>query len=222
VSTLERRIAEGIAADDPRADRAELGDRVARIAADAEALGLSRRDVVRRLVRWNNRFPERRHLWLTADSALADLRRTVVEHDATQRERTWYWLSAAPGWIVDHYIAVAGIAVAIATTFYGFAYSSFFTALDTTPEEVGLTPTQILTHSAVGGVTLMLATAVAFYCAVIPAIPVRDDPRASVDKGRVFHLFVNLLYTLVGVVVLAIIFISIVPTIVSCVGNVPS
>jgi hypothetical protein len=79
-------------------------------------------------------------------------------------------------WVFDHYVAVAGLVAVVATTFYGLAYARFYAELSLTPEEVGMNPTQILTQSAVGGLTITVLFAIGIFCALlVPIAPVTVD-----------------------------------------------
>jgi hypothetical protein len=101
-------------------------------------------------------------------------------------------------WAFDHYISVAGLVAAAATTFYGLAYGRFYAELSLTPEQVGMTPAQILTQSAVGGMTMTVLIAVAIFCALLlPVVPVRLD-WGYADPGSWHNLAGNAALTLLG------------------------
>ncbi len=103
------------------------------------------------------------------------------------------------GFAIDHYVAMAGIVAIVGTVFYGLAYARFYDQLNITPEQAGLTPTQILTHSAAGGVALIGLVAAAIFCTVLPLVAARDDLAAAKERGSWRRLAANVSITVFGI-----------------------
>jgi hypothetical protein len=101
-------------------------------------------------------------------------------------------------WIFDHYVAVAGLVAVAATAFYGLAYARFYGELNLTPEQAGMTTTQIVTQSAVGGTVVTALVALAVFCTfLVPVAPVRVDWGAA-DPGSWLRFLGNVAVTLLG------------------------
>ena len=100
-------------------------------------------------------------------------------------------------------MAVASLITILASGFYGLAYERFYQALDITPEQAGLSVTQILIHSAIGGLALVALTSLAVFACLMPAVPVRDDVDSKKQKGSFAKLAANLGLTLLGFLLLA-------------------
>ncbi len=76
--------------------------------------------------------------------------------------------------ISKHYVPLVGLLTLVAGGFYILAYSRFYSALGITPEEAGLSTPQILAHSVVGGLALVVLASLATYLVLLPAMPVLD------------------------------------------------
>lgn len=201
MTALKTQIVERIASAHPKSNKEALLERLTAILAEARALDVDEDVIAEQLESWYVQFPRRRHSWPSAETALGDLHNLLVG-PRSRRAKTWHWLTTAANWAFDHYVAVASLLVAVATAFYSLAYARFYDSLELTPEQVGLTPTQILTHSVVGGVTLTALIAVGFYCVLVPILPVRDDPQAQNDRGNRADLLANALFTGFGALAL--------------------
>jgi hypothetical protein len=98
-------------------------------------------------------------------------------------------------WLFANYVAVAGLVAIAATLFYGLAYTQIYDSVNAAPEEVGFTPTQILTHAAAGGIALVILVGLTTFLVCMPAAPVRDDPASWAEPGSWRLLLLNLLFT---------------------------
>jgi hypothetical protein len=71
----------------------------------------------------------------------------------------------------EHAKSVLAILALLATALYGLAFSRFYSALDTSPEAVGISATDMLARSAVGGVVYLLLGTVVVLALYAPFIP---------------------------------------------------
>jgi hypothetical protein len=185
-----------------REDPLELARRIRGIAADAFESGLSMEEVDAQIRAWDAQLPLRRSGWSTVDVALADLRRLLLGQE-TIRAKVRHLLQRIAGRFFQHYLAVASLVTVLASGFYGLAYERFYQALDITPEQAGLTVTQILIHSAIGGLALVILVSLAAFVVLMPAAPARDDPDSRSQRGTLKSLSTNVGLTLLALFVLA-------------------
>lgn len=73
--------------------------------------------------------------------------------------------------LTDHIKAALGLLAVLATALYGVAFSRFYEALDTSPEAVGITATDMLARSAVGGIVFLLIGSLVVLAPFAPFIP---------------------------------------------------
>ncbi len=185
----------------PRAKEDALQRNLTTIIEEARAQELEDARILEQLESWVVQFPHRQSKWLSTDAALADLRRLLIRTE-TRKGKTWQNLRKVADWIFEHYLAVASLITVIASAFYGLAYARFYDSLDITPEQAGLGPTQILTHSAVGGLTLTMLIALAICCLVVPLVPLRDEVSAKGERGTWIGVVVNAGLTALGIIVI--------------------
>jgi hypothetical protein len=127
---------------------------------------------------WKAAFQTREDNLPKVDNALADLGDWLGV-----KNRPEITLRRAAGWFFEHYAAVIGSVGILATAFYGVAYASFYRALGTTPDAVGVTTTQILARSAVGGVVFIVVATFLTAGVVAPYIPTLFALDAKLDDG---------------------------------------
>lgn len=164
-------------------DRDELASKVSAVLDEARARGFDDARIDEQVESWIAQLPLRRDGWLSSEAALRDLRRLLLGPQSWFA-MAWQWMRRAAGRAVDHYVAFASVVAVIGGVFYGLAYTRFYESLDITPEQAGLTPTQILSHSVVGGLALTLLVAVAVFCVFVPVIPLQDDKASGEERGR--------------------------------------
>ncbi len=130
------------------------------------------------LLGWRAAFKTRRENLPKLDDAMADLGDWLGVKSQAEIS-----LRRAAGWFFDHYAAVIGLAGILATAFYGVAYASFYRALDTTPDAVGITTAQILARSVVGGVVCIFSITILIAGVVAPYVPALFALDAKLDEG---------------------------------------
>jgi hypothetical protein len=185
-----------------KGDVTELDTRIRKIINEAIGAGLDRDHVEEQVQSWNIQLGQRKPSWNSVDLALADLRRLLLG-EQTYRGKFRHTLQRVAGWMFDHYVAVASLITILASGFYGLAYERFYQALDITPEQAGLSVTQILIHSAIGGLALVALTSLVVFVCLMPAVPVRDDIDSKKQKGDVAKLGANIGLTLLALLFLA-------------------
>ncbi|MDX6609013.1 MAG: hypothetical protein QOF85_938 [Solirubrobacterales bacterium] len=77
-------------------------------------------------------------------------------------------------WAVRHYAVSGSVVAVLAGGFYTLAYSTFYGNLDISPEQAGLTTSEILTHSVLGGLTLVALLAITFAAIFISLIGIQS------------------------------------------------
>jgi hypothetical protein len=162
----------------PSQRREDLRDKLDAIVLAARQAGTTDADIGAQLESWCTQFPRRRGRWLSAEAGLRDLEDLLLDPQsrrgrAVRKMRLW------AGSVVEHYVVWGSVIVVIGGTFYGLAYARFYEALNTTPEQAGFSSTQILAHSVIGGVVMVLLAALAVTAIVISAIPIRPMPTVS-------------------------------------------
>lgn len=159
--------------------------RVEALIAGAEAREGSDEGEVATLVdAWNEKFSARKDSFSNLDNALADLSSWL---GVKKRSRTT--AREIGSTFADHYLPALTVLGVLATTFYGYAYTVFYKAVDATPEQVGVTTTDALARSAVGGVTfIVFAGAVLFFMLAPIVAPASgsDAPEAGHGSGEAF------------------------------------
>lgn len=168
------------------------------IAKEAAASGAPDAVIQEKVNQWwsSQDVAARDHLALS-NSALADLRDSLVGDSSRAKVRSRLQRSAA--WVFDHYVAVASLVAVVATGFYGLAYERFYSSLNISPEQAGLSPTEVLAHSAVGGLVMTILVALLFFFPLLPIVPVREDPQAQTINGSWREFFFNALITAAAV-----------------------
>jgi hypothetical protein len=151
-----------------------IAEALATIVHRAKKAGIDEEVVQLRLRAWPARFALHRDSWPTCEMALADLCGYVLALSPGQQRPIARAMRSFAKWVFDHYAAAAGLAIAGASVLYGLAYANFYSALDTTPERVGLSTTQVLIASATGGFLLFALIAIGFVLMFLPMIPVED------------------------------------------------
>jgi hypothetical protein len=147
--------------------------------------GLDERQLERSLDAWLDAFPARAQLLATLDAAIADLTDwlRLPEGEMTVIRNLVKRVS-------DHLKPILSLLAVVATGLYGIAFSRFYDALDTSPEAVGITATQMLARSAVGGVAFLAIGSLVVLSPVAPLIPslsgsAQDKPRSNGSIGDV-------------------------------------
>jgi hypothetical protein len=179
-------------------DPTAVRDRVDATVDEARQYGLTAGEIQELLRSWSVQFPRRRDDWISIDAALADIRRLLLGPQS-RGAKTWHRMHRLAGKAIEHYGATAGLIAVIGTTFYGLAYARFYDGLNITPEQAGLTPAQILTHSAAGGMALIVLIATAVFCTLLPVVAVRDDHSAEAARGSWGEFWSNCLLTAAGI-----------------------
>jgi hypothetical protein len=185
----------------PQTSESGLKARLQQIVAAAKDHGLSEAEIDRQIGSWNIQLPRRRRDWVSADVALADLRRLLLGPQ-TLWAAIWRWLRRIAGVAFDHYVAVAGTVAALGGAFYGLAYARFYDSLDITPEQAGFSPSQILAHSVIGGVVLVALITLTLFCFFLPLVPIMDREAAAGGSPKWSLFFVNVGFALAGLGVL--------------------
>lgn len=180
--TARHEIATLLAAAHPGSTESSLLGRLDGVIDEARAHGLHDDSIEAQLRSWAVQFPHRRYNWTGADAAIADIR-TLLIGPQSPGARAWHRLRSVAGWVFEHYIAVASLVTVIAGAFYTLVYVRFYEAFDITPEQVGLTPTQIVAHSALGGIALTLYCSTLVFAAILPLVPARADSSARSERG---------------------------------------
>lgn len=172
---------DGVEPDDLQTRIGSLG----RLARADESIG----DVDGLLRSWLDNFDQRHASFKNSDAAIADLASWLGV-----RKGTGTSARGALDWFFEHYAAVLTVLGALATAFYGLAYATFYQAVDVSPEQVGVTPTEILTRSTVGGVAfvviigLVIAIYFAPYVPVIAALDVIEGHALPADVAKMVGL----------------------------------
>jgi len=185
-----------------KGEASELDRRIGKIVEEALQEDRQPAEIEEQLYSWNTQLPLRKSGWSSPNLALADLRRLLLG-EQTRRAKLRRRLQRLAVGLLEHYVAVAGIVTLLASSLYGLAYDRFYQALDITPEQAGLTVPQILIHSAIGGVVLVILTSLASFVVFMPAAPVRDDVDSKQQTGTLEKLGANLLMTLGALLILA-------------------
>jgi hypothetical protein len=144
----------------------DLQTRIGSLGRHARA-GESAGDVDGLLSSWLANFDRRQASFKNADAAIADLASWLGV-----RKGTGTGARSALDWFFEHYAAVLTVLGALATAFYGLAYATFYGAVDVSPEQVGVTPTEILTRSTVGGVAFVVIVGLVIAIYFAPYVPV--------------------------------------------------
>jgi hypothetical protein len=198
VETARDEIAGLLVAAHPRSSEPSVLHRLDRAIDDARDRGLDDDGIEAQLRSWAVQYPRRSHGWTGADAAIADLR-TLLVGPGSGGARVWDRLRGIANWAFEHYVAVAGLVGVIAGVFYGLAYARFYQALDITPEQVGLSPAQIVTRSVLGGVAFTLYLSFLAFALILPLIAARVDPGARSERGSWKGLAANATLFLGGV-----------------------
>ena len=181
----------------PKADAGRLRDRLEVLVLEARNEGHSDSEIEEQLQSWRIQLFRRRGDWISAEAALSDLQRLLLAGPQSWWGKTWNWLRRIAGFAVNHYVPVAGTVVAIGSALYGLAYAQFYDSLDITPEQAGLTPGQILAHSVIGGLVLVVLIAFALFCVFVPMIPMREKPAEA--SGNWMDVIKNAILTLAAI-----------------------
>jgi hypothetical protein len=183
MSTVVEQLAERLHAAYRDVEPSVLLERLIEITLEAENAGVDPMLMRLRLAAWARHFPSGRDKWAAADEALADLCVKLMAPSPRPKFKFRVRLSKRIAWVFDHYVAAAGLAVAAASALYGLAYADFYGELNTTPERVGLSTSQILLHSATGGLALTVLIWLGLFLVFLPFVPIRDDPQAANETG---------------------------------------
>jgi hypothetical protein len=196
--TPAERLAAFLAEAYPSSDEGRLAPRAQQVVEEAFAAGLDVDDVERQLQSWKTQFPLRRDGWVGADGALTDLRRLLLGPQGNWAA-IWRGLRKVATVASEHYLAVAGAIAALGGAFYGLAYTRFYESLGITPEQAGFAPTEILAHSVLGGVMLVLLVSLVLFSTVISLVPLLEEKGSSQASGDWWALFANVCFTLAGI-----------------------
>jgi len=135
---------------------------------------------------WREHLDERAEGLANPDLALADLASWLG-----LRRRGLGDLQSGIGWFFDHYAAALTVLGLLATAFYGLAYATFYHAVDSSPEQVGVTTTQILAQSAVGGIAFVAfggLVVLAYFAPYVPVIAALDVVEGYAGKSQYLKL----------------------------------
>ncbi len=188
-----------IAAYRPKRDTVIKG-RLGAVLAEAQARDVDPATIDSRLASWAALFPFRRAAWATADDAIDDLRVRVLSDPATRSAKFSYRLRTFAGWVFDHYIAVGSLVAITASALYGLAYARFYAEMSITPEQAGLSTTQIVANSATGGLALVLLISVMLFLVFLPAVAPREDLYSQDESGTWLEFAQHLALSLLGIV----------------------
>jgi hypothetical protein len=181
------------------ASEAQFASDVNAIAKEAAASGAPDGVIREKVNQWWSRQEATTDDHLVLDeSALAELRNSLIGESSRAKVRSRVQRSAA--WVFDHYVAVASLVAVVATGFYGLAYERFYASLNISPEQAGLSPTEVLAHSAVGGLVMTVFIAFVFFFSLLPIVPIREDPQAREVNGSWRDFATNALITAAGIV----------------------
>ncbi|HVO55348.1 MAG TPA: hypothetical protein VMT37_13135 [Solirubrobacterales bacterium] len=188
----------------PREHESELRGRLDRLIVEACAQpDMDEAELEEQVSAWVTQFPRRREDWTSVDLALADLRRVLLPSPQTRRARILRRLGRLAEIAAEHYIAAAGLVAALASAFYGLAYARFYESMGITPEQAGFTPAQVVAHSIVGGLVLLILITAAIFLFFVPLIPAREEKMEAGARRHWGPVAWNLTFTLAAAAGLA-------------------
>ena len=188
-----------LAAAYPGTGERTLRSRIDELAEEARTKSpLDENGLAEQVEAWVTQFPMRAEDWVSADAALSDLERLLLG-PRSGWARLWKGLRRIADVAFDHYIAVAGLLAGVSGAFYGLAFARFYDSLGITPEQAGFTPTQIVAHSVVGGLVIVLLIALGIFLFFVPLIP-RGDAIRRTRTGTWWAALGNAVLTAIAIV----------------------
>lgn len=192
-------LAEKLISTYPKAREPDLRGEINAIVDAAETQGLAGEALDGQIQSWILQLPRRRTEWVSAHGALIDLRCLLVG-PISRWGKIWRELRRFAGFASAHWAPFVTLVVGLASAFYGVAYARFYARLDVTPDQVGLTSTEIVTQSVLGGVVLVLLFLLGSFCLFLPAVPIKE--RSHSEKGSWLGVLANTILSLLAIVVL--------------------
>lgn len=193
---LREALAEKLLAAYPKSHEGTVRRKIATLIDDAEQR-LGEAEVRNQVKSWIVQFPRRDDDWITADAALADLRHLLIG-PISGWAKIWRKLRAFAAFASANFVPFLASITAVSGAFYGLAYARFYDHLDITPDQVGLTPAQLLTRSLVGGLVLVFLFTLALVCVFVPLIPMKDEKAARSERGSWRGVLLNAGLTAAG------------------------
>jgi hypothetical protein len=202
-------LADRLTAAYPDAPREQLLARLETFADEALDAGAPPKALSRWVRLWVVEFPLLRDEWSSSVEAAIAFQESLrvwvqpAEPEVRFRDR----LRKRLGWVVEHYVAAAGLAVAAASALYGLAYARFYGELNTSPGRVGISTSEILANSATGGFALACLLWLMLYLATLPLVPpretheVKDERAAWIAFGGFCAMSLACLLALVGLAI---------------------
>lgn len=192
-------LAEKLISAYPKAREPVLRGEINAIVDAAESQGLTGGALDEHIQSWILQLPRRRSEWVGAHAALLDLRSLLVG-PISSSGKIWRELRRFASFASAHWAPFFTLVVGLAGAFYGIAYARFYARLDVTPDQVGLTSTQIVTQSLLGGVVLVLLFLLGLFCFFLPAVPIKE--RSGNEKGSWLGVLANAILSLLAIAVL--------------------
>jgi hypothetical protein len=192
-------LAEKLISAYPNAREPDLRSEINAIVDAAEAHGLTGGALDGQIQSWMLQLARRRPEWVSAHAAFVDLRCLLVG-PISWWGKIWRGLRRFAGFASAHWAPFVTLVVGLAGAFYGLAYARFYARLDVTPDQVGLTSTEIVTQSVLGGVVLVLLLLLGLFCFLLPAVPIKE--RSGNEKGSWLGVLANTILSLLALAAL--------------------